>query len=62
MSFDHDGFLDPDEVLRLDELALTNLNTGMDLGLVVFFLCYTFVFNWAFDRVFGLPASAMAAS
>ncbi len=31
----------------------------MDLGLVVFFLVYTFVFNWAFDRVFGLPASAM---
>ena len=30
----------------------------MDLGLVVFFLVYTFVFNWAFDRVFGLPASA----
>src|SRR6478609_7021053 len=28
----------------------------MDLGLVVFFLVYTFVFNWAFDRVFGLPA------
>ncbi|HEY8879084.1 MAG TPA: PACE efflux transporter [Roseateles sp.] len=32
----------------------------MDLGLVVFFLVYTFVFNWAFDRVFGLPASAAA--
>jgi len=32
----------------------------MDLGLVVFFLCYTFVFNWGFDRVFGLPASAQA--
>ena len=32
----------------------------MDLALIVFFLCYTFVFNWAFDRVFGLPASAMA--
>ena len=31
----------------------------MDLALIVFFLCYTFVFNWAFDRVFGLPASAM---
>ena len=31
----------------------------MDLGLVVFFLVYTFAFNWAFDRVFGLPASAM---
>ena len=30
----------------------------MDLGLVVFFLAYTFVFNWGFDRVFGLPASA----
>jgi uncharacterized membrane protein len=32
----------------------------MDLALIVFFLCYTFVFNWVFDRVFGLPASAMA--
>ena len=30
----------------------------MDLGLVVFFLVYTFVFNWAFDAIFGLPASA----
>ncbi|RZL90061.1 MAG: PACE efflux transporter [Variovorax sp.] len=30
----------------------------MDLGLVVFFLIYTFVFNWAFDHLFGLPASA----
>ena len=30
----------------------------MDLGLVVFFLVYTFVFNWAFDAVFGLPAAA----
>ena len=30
----------------------------MDLGLVVFFLCYTFVFNWVFDTVFGLPLSA----
>ena len=34
----------------------------MDLGLVVFFLVYTFVFNWGFDRVFGLPASAAPAS
>lgn len=31
----------------------------MDLGLVVFFVAYTFVFNWVFDRVFGLPAAAM---
>lgn len=30
----------------------------MDLALIVFFLCYTFTFNWVFDRVFGLPASA----
>lgn len=30
----------------------------MDLGLVLFFLAYTFVFNWIFDRVFGLPRSA----
>ena len=30
----------------------------MDIGLVVFFLIYTFVFNWGFDYVFGLPASA----
>jgi len=30
----------------------------MDLGLLVFFLVYTFVFNWVFDQVFGLPASA----
>ena len=33
----------------------------MDLGLIVFFLCYTFVFNWVFDHLFGLPASALAA-
>lgn len=32
----------------------------MDLGLVAFFLVYTFVFNWGFDAVFGLPASATA--
>ncbi|SFM27794.1 PACE efflux transporter [Variovorax sp. OV329] len=31
----------------------------MDLGLVVFFLVYTFVFNWVFDAVFGLPASSL---
>ena len=30
----------------------------MEAGLLVFFMVYTFVFNWAFDRVFGLPASA----
>ncbi|GAA4424737.1 PACE efflux transporter [Acidovorax lacteus] len=30
----------------------------MDFALIVFFLVYTFVFNWVFDRIFGLPASA----
>jgi uncharacterized membrane protein len=30
----------------------------LDLGLVGFFLAYTFSFTWAFDRVFGLPDSA----
>lgn len=34
----------------------------MDLGLVVFFLVYTFVFNWAFDAIFGLPASAATSA
>lgn len=29
-----------------------------DLGLLLFFLVYTYVFTWGFDRVFGLPASA----
>jgi uncharacterized membrane protein len=30
----------------------------MDLALLLFFLVYTFAFNWAFDQAFGLPASA----
>lgn len=34
----------------------------MDLGFILFFLVYTFVFAWCFDQVFGLPASAMPAS
>lgn len=31
----------------------------LEIGLAMFFLLYTFVFNWAFDKVFGLPASAL---
>jgi len=31
-----------------------------DAALLLFFLVYTFVFNWCFDRSFGLPASAAA--
>lgn len=29
-----------------------------NLGLLVFFFAYAIAFTWAFDRVFGLPASA----
>ncbi|WP_200230457.1 PACE efflux transporter [Rubrivivax gelatinosus] len=29
-----------------------------DLALLLFFLVYTVLFTWAFDRVFGLPESA----
>lgn len=32
-----------------------------DLGLMVFFMVYTFLFNLGFDHVFGLPASALPA-
>jgi uncharacterized membrane protein len=31
----------------------------LEMGLALFFLAYTFVFNWAFDKTFGLPASAL---
>lgn len=34
----------------------------MDIGMIVFFLFYTFAFNWTFDRIFGLPASAMVSA
>ncbi|MEN9719755.1 MAG: hypothetical protein RIT13_460 [Pseudomonadota bacterium] len=34
---------------------------ALNLGLNIFFLVYTFVFTWCFDRVFGLPASASRA-
>jgi uncharacterized membrane protein len=29
-----------------------------NLGLLAFFFTYAIVFTWAFDRIFGLPASA----
>jgi uncharacterized membrane protein len=32
-----------------------------DLGILLFFLVYTVVFTWVFDRVFGLPQSAQSA-
>ena len=33
----------------------------LNLGLMVFFLIYTYVFAWSFDRAFGLPASALGS-
>jgi len=30
----------------------------LDIGLLTFFMVYTYIFSLAFDRVFGLPASA----
>jgi uncharacterized membrane protein len=31
---------------------------ALNIGLAGLFLVYTFLFNWGFDQVFGLPASA----
>lgn len=31
----------------------------MDFVLIIIIPCYTFVYNWVFDKVFGLPASAL---
>jgi uncharacterized membrane protein len=33
-----------------------------DIGLLLFFLVYTVVFTWCFDRVFGLPSSTQRVS
>ena len=33
-----------------------------DLGLMLFFMFYQFGFQWAFDKIFGVPLSAMANS
>jgi len=34
----------------------------VDLAFFILIPCYTFAYNWAFDRIFGLPTSAMAAA
>lgn len=33
----------------------------LDMALIVIIPCYTFLFNWAFDKLFGLPTSALPA-
>ncbi len=41
-------------------LNISALNAFLaNLGLLAFFFFYAIVFTWAFDRVFGLPASAV---
>jgi uncharacterized membrane protein len=30
----------------------------LDAGLTLFFVFFTFIYNWGFDRVFGLPLAA----
>ena len=32
-----------------------------DIGILLFFLVYTVVFTWVFDRLFGLPSAARQA-
>lgn len=32
-----------------------------DIGILLFFLAYTVMFTWAFDRVFGLPGASTTA-
>lgn len=34
----------------------------LDMALIVIIPCYTFVFNWTFDKIFGLPTSALPAA
>jgi uncharacterized membrane protein len=31
----------------------------IEASLIALFLCYTWAFTWAFDRIFGLPKSAL---
>ncbi|WP_313302045.1 PACE efflux transporter [Pseudomonas sp.] len=32
----------------------------VDLAFIILVPCYTFAYNWGFDRIFGLPTAAMA--
>lgn len=34
----------------------------VDMAFIILVPCYTFAYNWAFDRVFGLPSSALATA
>ncbi len=44
-------------------LSISPLNALLaNLGLLAFFFVYAIAFTWAFDRVFGLPESAVRRS
>ncbi|MFA7892887.1 PACE efflux transporter [Pseudomonas putida] len=34
----------------------------VDMAFIVLVPCYTFGYNWAFDKLFGLPSSALVAT
>ncbi|WP_296291410.1 chlorhexidine efflux transporter [Limnohabitans sp.] len=42
------------------DISLTRCLAWPILGLLAFFFFYAIAFTWCFDRVFGLPASALA--
>ena len=60
----HAAFFEAGLLLVLVPLTAAWLEIGLlaafllNIGLAGFFLVYTFAFNWSFDRLFGLPASA----
>lgn len=35
---------------------------SLNIGLTLFFMSYMFVYNWVFDKIFGLPASVQSES
>lgn len=35
---------------------------SLNIGLCLFFMTYMFVYNWVFDRVFGLPSSVQTTT
>ena len=49
----------PVMALWLDTTLLTAFLANV--GLLVFFFFYAIAFTWAFDKVFGLPQSAIGA-
>jgi len=63
----HAIFFEGGLVVTLVPVMAWWLNTSLlaaflaDLGVLAFFFVYALIFTWAFDKVFGLPASASGA-